>query len=351
MDVAKQERFSILKPLLMLLATVQVTWFYLARIPSAFSLDAFESGHAPLPFQHRLAMRPLLVWAHANPACIHTARWLTMLHAWFPHGVRPEALVELPVDILAIIVTGWAAERIYAQASDTQLLRGWVYALTLLMTAVTFDLLTVHNLRFVYDLPAMAFFAAGLYVLYTRQPLWRFALLFACATINRETTLLLLAALLLQQWTAARAWLAALLLTYWIAWHAWVTLHFAANVSAAGPRFWLNAGLLLCPLAWPQLCTFAGLCLWPILGFRNQIRDVTLRRWRMLLPLWIAFMFRYGLMIETRVFGELIPYFAIVTALALEHQVLSRLQQKQRVFFNASLSGPTMPTGSVETSR
>ena len=311
--------------------TVHLVWMYLSRVKTAFSLEAYEAGQAPVPFQHRLAMRPVLLWADHSPYVARAAAWLTRQHAWFPHGVRPQALVELPIDVLAVAATGLVAERIYARASRTSVLQGLVYPLTLAMVAVVFDLSTIHSLRFIYDLPAMAVFAGGLYLLHTRQPLWRFALLFACGTLNRETTLLLLPALLLQRWSASRAWFAAALLTAWLGWHAWVIHLYAGNVSAAGPRLLLNAGVLLCPFAWPQLGTFAALCLMPLLCCGEHISEPVLRRWRMLVPLWLVFMMQYGLLLETRVFGELIALLAPMLALVLEGTILGRLRRDYRV--------------------
>lgn len=307
-------------------ATVQVVWVYLERVKTAFSLEAYEAGHSPVPFQYRLAMRPVLSWVHGSAAATRAATWLTEQHAWFPCGVRPEALVELPIDIAAVVITGCIAESIYARASRDRLLSGWVYPLMLAMVAIVFEFSTIHNLRFVYDLPAMAVFAMGLYALYTRQPLWRFALLFACGTVNRETTLLLLPAMLLQKWSAKRALLAG-----WVGWHVYVTRLFAGNVSAAGPRLLLNLGVLLCPLSWPQLGTFAGLCFAPLLYCRASQTEAVLWRWRLLIPIWFGFMLQYGLLIETRIFGELIAYMSPMVALAVERQILRRTTQAHRV--------------------
>ena len=316
-------------------ATVQVVWFYLAHVPTAFSLEQYEAGLAPMPFQQRLALAPVLRWAHHSLTLTRAADWLGQQHAWFPGGVRPEALVELPIDVAAVVITGCIAERMYAHSSRHRLLQGFVYPLTLAMVAVVYDLYTIHNLRFVYDMPSMAIFAAGLYLLYTCQSLWIFALLFVCGTVNRETTLLLLPALLLQRWSRRRALLALALVACWLAWHVWVTQQFAGNPSAAGPRLLLNLGTVLCPFAWPQFGTFVALCVVPLLYCRGHALDPVLRRWRLLLPLWACFMFHFGLLVETRVFGELIGYLAPMVALALEQVLLMRWGD-QRVMTRAA---------------
>ena len=43
---------------------------------------------------------------------------------------------------------------------------------------------TVQNFRFVYDLPSLMFFAAGMYIVYFRKHWIYFSLLFAVATLN-----------------------------------------------------------------------------------------------------------------------------------------------------------------------
>jgi hypothetical protein len=46
----------------------------------------------------------------------------------------------------------------------------------------------------------------------------------------------------------------------------------------------------------------------------------------LLIPFWVVFMFSYGILIETRVFGELIPLVVCTTAIILEEVLLARMQ-------------------------
>jgi hypothetical protein len=327
--------------ILNLAASIHLVWFYLACVPSELNLPQYEQGLERTPFQHRLLMSFPLRWAHNSPWLSHLALQLNAQHAWFPHGVRPEGVVEAAIDLLCVIITGLVAKSLYDASSPRKLLSQYVYPLTLLMVAGTYCLNTIHRFRFVFDLPSMAFFSIGLYLIYFRRSVILFALLFCIATINRETTLFLLIVCLLTRWSratgASRSTIlkqvfdlrTTLLLTslslFWIVWRRWVFHHFSANPSATGPRFWLNIGTLLWPTTWAQfLCAFA-FC-WPLcLAGRTLVRDKTLHAWYWVLPVWLLFMMRYGILIETRVFGELIPCLACFATLIAEENLLRRI--------------------------
>lgn len=340
-------------------ATLQAVWFYLAYVRCYVDLGRFEAGAAHTPFQYRLLLMLPLRWAHGSAACVRVAAGLTHLHAWFPLGVRPESLVEFPVNVAAVAVAGWVARRIYLASSTTGVLAAAVYPLTLLMVLGTYALGTMYRLRFVYDLPSLGFFAVGMYLLYFRKPRWQFAGLFVVATINRETTLFLLAMLVLAGWARAveaaaeeigqePVWLrearcrgagwpvclraivpelaqAALLLVLWCAWHAWVAHRFAANGTDGWSRLGLNLKVLLIPVSWLQLMSCFAFCGPLVLLWRAHLQDRLLRTWLWVVPVWILFMLRYGLLLESRIFGELIPLIACCMALGAEGALLQRL--------------------------
>ena len=334
--------------LLNTLATIQLVWFYLARVPPALNLLSYEQGVERTPFQERMLLMFPLRYAHTSPLFQHTASFLNRAHGWFGPSsghIYAEGILELVIDLFCVVVTGVLARGLYQAASRTALLTPFVYPLVLVMITVTYAIQANYPLRFLYDLPAMAFFTAGLALLYFHSNRLLFAALFIVATINRETTLLLLPAYLLMQCgpvtcqpggQARWRWnqllsrgtlgLSIPLLAWWIAWHLWVVHHFAANVSAAGPRLALNLGTILVPLSWPQLFSVAAY-LWPLTFlYRRQIIDPTLRAWTRLPFIWLMFMLAYGLLIETRIFGELIGYFACTSALIAEELFLQQYE-------------------------
>ncbi len=338
------------------LATIQCVWFYLARVPPALSREAYESGMERTPFQHRVLMMAPMQWAHSSVFLVRLAAKLSSMTGWLPRQIGPEGIVEAVIDILSVVIAGQVTVKLYRTASISAgrkaVLAPFVYPLTLVMIWATYSGMVSHSLRFIYDLPSLAFFSSGLYILFhKRHPLW-FCALFIIGTLNRETTLLLLPLFLLAKSAGGQsldgqigrnddsrrphfAWVSMFtkpsmlvtgsLLLFWIVWRAWISQHFSHNPSAAGPRLWLNLGTIVCPLAWPQLALgLAGLA--PIVWLeRHSIPDALLRKWLYMLPVWAAFMLWYGLFIEARIFGELIPLVAVCAALVAETHVLEML--------------------------
>ena len=332
------------------MATLQIVWFYLLHIPSAMDLAAFETGVERTPFQYRLLMIFPLRWAHHSRFMAGAASVLQSAHGWLPSHVSPEALLQALVDVFSLAIAGIVTSQVYQASSRTRTLGSFIYPLTLILAASTYAFSTNHALRFVYDLPALAFFSVGLALIYFRYHAVWFVLLFVIATVNRETSLLLLplyagtqcllpttkcsivqgttllANRAVADWTRLYApsnvIITVPLALLWIAWRFWLAHHFAGNPSAAGPRLLLNLGLLLCPLSWPQVASACGFLLPVVFACKGRVHDPVLRLWLWLLPAWFAVMLFFGLLIEPRVFGELIPLVACTSALIAEQSIL-----------------------------
>ncbi len=347
-------------------ATLHAVWFYLAYVKCYLDLTCYEIGTAHTPYQYRLLLMPPLRWAHQSPACVRLAAGLSHLHAWFPRGVRPESLVEFPVDVAAVAVAGLVTRRIYLAASRTGLLAPAVYPLTLLMIVVTYTLGTMYRLRFVYDLPSLGFFAAGMFLLYFRRPWWQFCVLFAVATVNRETTLFLLVMFMMACWlrvhdagAVRRPWrhglclrrwdalLVAALFAAWCGWHVWVVHRFAANGSESWSRTWLNLKLLLVPASWLQLMSCFAFCGPLLLLWRKRVHDRVLRLWLWVIPAWFVFMLHYGLLLENRIFGELIPLVACCVALGAEDALCRRIEHSLQRKGNQSKDGGSLKSSGM----
>lgn len=339
----RKPKVRILSLFLNSLATAQIVWVYLLHVPGALNLAAFENGIERTPFQYRLLLTFPLRWSHGSMQMAKAASFLEGFNGWLPAHVSPEGLLQFPIDCLCLAATGIFARGLYQATARTQLLTPFIYPLTLTLIACTYTVLTTHALRFVYDFPSLAFFSVGMFLIYRRRHAW-FVLLFIIATVNRETTLLLLPLYAVTQciplrhstttspspdWSrlyAPRTMLVASpLAVSWIAWHLYVVHRFAGNASAAGPRLFLNVGLLLCPLSWPQVASACGFLCPIVFVCRKRIPDATLRLWVWLLPAWFILMLHFGLLIEPRVFGELIPLTACAAGLIAEETILRRL--------------------------
>ncbi len=333
-----QKRVGWLTKFLYFLATFQIVCYYIRNVPSYMRLMPYENGGDHMPFQGRMLMMFLLRWAHGNSGWSALAACSKRFAPWLLPRSIPEAVLQVVVDTACIIITGTIATRIYQASSKERLFTLWVYPMVLVMCVSAYILHTTQNLRFYYDLPSMMFFSVGLYLIYFRRHPALFVALFLVGTINRETTLFLLLffvlAHLVEQGSVhwrrlrdLRMWGVVVPLgMVWLVWRIWVEWVFRQNPSESAWKFFFNVALVLTPLTWPQLLG-AGCYLFPIvLLFRRSIHDPTLRIWLWTIPAWIALMFFYGILVETRIFGELICYLACLTALIAEQAILSALR-------------------------
>ena len=324
------------------IATVQFVWCYMWLTRPYVNTFLYEEGRERMPFQGRSLMMLPMRWAH-HSAVLH---WLAGPFAdsrfWFPKPVAPEVLVQAAVDVFCLLLTGYLTTKIYQASSKRKLLTPMVYPLLLVVCGATYVMHTVQNFRFIYDFPSLAFFAAAMYLMYFRWHWIYFAGLFALATLNRETTLLLLPLYMLNEaveggrlrwpllFRSRTLRVVVPLAAGWGAWQMFLRHVFAQNVSEFYPRIDWNVKSLLVPQAWPQLLSACGYMLLFVVVARSRICDARLRAWLWLVPVWLGFMFVYGILIETRVFGELIPFVVCATALIVEQMLLSRIMRPSR---------------------
>ena len=329
---------------LYLLATVQFIWCYLWQVRPYVHTDLYEQGLERMPFQGRLLMMPVMRWAHNQSWISQISGQMHGNMYWFPRSMEPEALVQAIIDFACIAIAGLVATSIYQRASRLHLLTPLVYPMVLVLCVATYLLHTIQNFRFIYDLPSLAFFSIALWLIYFHKPIWMFIGVFLIATLNRETTLLLLPIYaiseLFQERNSHPNWaklgsfriLGVLipLAIYWLGFQFLVRHLFAGNPSEFYSRIPQNFGFLISPRAWPQMLGACGYLFPIVLIFRKHLCNVELRAWLWVLPVWFAFMFVYGILIETRIFGELIPYMACAAALITEESIALRLQHTLR---------------------
>src|SRR6185312_1142023 len=318
-----------------LLATANLVWFYLNRVPSYIVLDRYEVGQERMPFQGRVLMEWPLRWAHQSHFVGDFAAWLTALHLWLPRGVLPEDIVEFTVGFAAVIVAGLVARDMYLFHSRQRRLSAYVYPFFLVMVAVSDCIEVNHFFRVFYDLPSLGLFALGLYVIYRRRSLLLFALVFIVATLNSETSLFLLPFFVISYcvveeqvvWKRALTWriggTATLLAALWLAWHLWITRHFAGLASESAHHILVNIGFVVWPLCWPQVAGVAAYTVPLLLFFKTKSRPTELRLWMWVVPFWAALMMVFGVISEIRLFGELLPLFACMAVLLAEERLFA----------------------------
>jgi hypothetical protein len=349
--VPQPGRIKLLLPFIYFLATVQFAWVYFWLTRPYVNTHLYEYGSERMPFQGRLLMMLPMRMAHSSIALHLLSGFLARWHFWFPRHAQPEVLMQAAINVISLMAAGWFTTSIYRAASERQLLAALVYPLLLVACATTYVLHTVQNFRFIYDLPNLAFFAAAMYLIYFRKPFAWFAALFVVATVNRETSLLLLPLYAIDRSVESgtlrlgsmfRLRLIARLAPLGAFWVAWLlTLHhlFAHNASEFYPRLGWNIKSLLAPLAWPQLLSASGYLILFVLIYRRRIVDPQLRAWLWLIPIWCVFMFTYGILIETRVFGELIPLIVCGSTLIFEQMLVAQMGRPVLVVHSMSTPG------------
>lgn len=294
-------------------------------------MQLYVRGLERMPFQGRYLMVLPMRLFHG---VLVTSRLGTLLL----QGAMPEEAVRSAVDILSLIVAGYFTVRLYQASSRLRLLTLAVYPVFLAACASTYILRTLQNVRYPYDLPSLAFFSAAFYLMYTRKHWLYFAALFLLATTNRETTLLLLPLYLFNQafddqrlrwnWKKQRKalLLVAVLGAAWVAWQLLVRHRFAQNPTEAGRHLSENLYYLHDPHGLVQLLSSGGFLIVAVVVLWRTIPNARLRAWVWLVPLWFCFMFVVGIVVEIRVFGELIPYATVALLLVVEAWLAKRLR-------------------------
>ncbi len=342
---------------LYVLATVQFVGAYIYLEFPYVNLKLWEDGSERLPFQTRLLLAPLYRWVDHASWTTNSAAHLSRNTYFFPNGVTAGGVLEFYLGIACVLASGFVAHRIYEASTRRGLLRPLVFPVFLGLCVLAYIVHTVQNFRYVYDMPSLLAFALGFYLIYFRKPLIWFVLLFAIATLNRETTLLLLPFWAVSQvlqpngeirWRALFTWpvlsVVAALGLYWAAWHHIVFAMFGANPSEYYPRLGWNVHAFFRLRYWPQLASAFGF-LWPFLFlYRRQVADAQLRAWLVILPVWYGFMMLWAIVTETRVFGELLPFLAPVAVLMAE-EIFAAKVLRQAWREEASFQAPVRRTG------
>jgi len=310
--------------LTVVLASAQFARCYGTLTEEHISLPAYARGSANMPFQGRMLMMFPLRWAGQSA-------WLTRHTAWRSGALRsPEMAVVTLIVFLNMCLACWFATLLYLRASQRKTLAWMPAALVLAISSVQY-ILHLQNVLFPYDVPSLMLFTLGVYLIYTGR-VWWLVLLFPLATLNREVTLFLGVLLAMDVYVTGgvRGWLRprfvaqeGLLAAIWLAVHFYVQHRFAANATEMIPRIAENLQWLRNPQYWPQLdCT--GAFLLPFLFiYRKYVVSERMRSYLWIVVPWVLCMVFYGVLIETRIYGELGGLLAVIATLELEERLLA----------------------------
>ena len=270
-------------------------------------MDAFTHGAAPFPFRYRVLV--------TGAAAMLERFGVPLRWAYF-------ALATLAVFVLLL-----AFDRLLSRFVRRDFAR--VLALGLLYP-LAWNYLGLNRMYFPFDLPGIALFTLGL-VFLVEQKWAPYYLVFALATVNRETTWLLTVILLAVEWGRMPVRTLAAHVAAQAA--IWVAIKVAlAAAHPGGPQF---ANMVSQNVAtWTGMLTFshAGLRdtaklalmfggLWLLVPFlwREQPRFV--QRALLTFPVFLLPMLVVGTIDEARLYAEWVPLVGLTCLLALARRL------------------------------
>ena len=319
---------------LLLLATVHcVRSIFLVNV-SLVDLQSYAQGTERMPFQGRVAMMPVLRWAHGSHAVQRAADFFddslrrTPHFAVPPEHVSAEKLTSIAVGLLA---TGLAV--LFAVLVGRRRFGAlwWLPAsLFLLMLYLTYAARYEAQYWYPYDLLHIALFGmAAVCILEDRLGL-AFAL-FVLDLPVRETAIFLVPLVLAVGYVERRklAWVwAGLMAGLWLPVRLAIMHRFAANATEAKVHLIGFERAIANPLHWPQIASAFGFLLLPFcFGFGLLSRKERFFVYGALPSLGVIAL--YGIWYETRVWDEWLLPFAVLLSLEAVRKVAAMQASEQ----------------------
>ncbi len=334
--MSKRQDIPVVRWVLYAFATLQFIRFYVVSTRFYLRMPAYLSGHERLPFQERV-LPIILMWPINH--------WSALMHALANRGHDPEtASAATPqtvafylLSLASFTIAGIFTVKLYRAVTESSVLSSLVYPVFLVIAMWTYVIHIDANYSYPYDMPALAFFTAGIYFIYTRQfaPL---ILVILLGTLNRETTLFLIGIYMLDAASRPRAdastpvgerfdlqavpWLRVFgLALLWLGIKVSLVLYFAGNSNAENYNRVVENVFRLKFRLLPSLLNICAYLLPVVWIYRRRLSPVRFANYLYILPLWFAIMFYTGVILETRIYGELSAYIAVSVVLLLEEHV------------------------------
>ncbi len=323
---------SLLLPVIYLSAGYQFVRYYVSFPVFYLNLGAYLSGRERLPFQCRVLpiflLSPLI---HSRLVQRIAAGRYGPLH-------NPNRLAFFIVSLVAFAFVNFFCMKLYGVLSPTRRLSFLVFPVLLFSLIWTFVIHIEGNFSYPYDLISLAFFTAGLYFIYGRRFL-PLVVVMILGTLNRETTLFLIGIYILDAASVDTASPAAQFRSRFnesqISWPRvlllsaiWIGIKFSLSHLFAGNdrsedfnRFHENLVRVVTPYYWPVFLNICGYLIPFVWIFRSRIRPQRFANYLYILAPWVAVMFVSGVLVETRIYGELCTFAAIAIVLIFEQYI------------------------------
>ena len=348
---SKKTLFTAFRWILYACAILQFVRYYVVSTTFYLSMPRYLAGQERLPFQERVL--PILLMWPINHSVFFMHR-VSHRRGGFdaPSASDPQTIAFYLLSLVSFSVASYLVWRLYRVLTHSGALSYLVFPAFMVLTLWTYVVHIDANFSYPYDLPSLAFFTAGLLAIYTRH-FWPLAAILLVGTANRETTLFLIGLYILD--AASRdipesvlertnghlalrerfslrqvPWPRAILLfVLWLAVKLPLAYHFRHNDNSENfVRIATNLGRLK-PRLWPTLLNICGYLLPIVIIFRSRLRPLRFANYLYILPFWFMVMFYTGVILETRIYGELCSYTAVAVVLLLEDHV-ARLPRTSR---------------------
>jgi hypothetical protein len=294
-------------------------------------LHAYGAGLAPLPFQRRLLMVPIVHWAESSTLLARAAARFT-LHLNQYEPLTAAKLVCMVLGIVAVNALGLLSLR---SARRLGLRNAWlIWAFLIVILYASYAARFEQALWYPYDLPHLALFGAATLFLLADEP-WLFLAVMAVDVFTRETSIFLIATAFYARieqtrWRIASV-LAALL---WVS-AAILGQHLYPHnptVLNAVPWYRMSA-----PWHWPQLFSIVGFLWIPvILGRKYLSQQQRITLYAASTCMLVTFFF--ATWNETRVWLEWSTLFAALAAIEFEASLTPSPDRPGAPFMTASSS-------------
>jgi len=313
-------------------ASLHFALYYTLNTDFTIDLHEFAHGHARTPFQYRA----LTAWIYA-----FAERFLPLPGALVRH--LPPAMASIDIFVFCAIAAASLLMAVYAVRKALEALgvaadaARWWSLLVLFMAYFHYLLAFGHPccrpISGPYDLPSLAFFAVGLYLLFAGKTLWLYPLILLGAA-NRESIVFLIGIYVLYSFGMIRAGRssakpmmvllhgALLFICCLLVMRGMHHLYADApkGITSAGPfeiHVRDNLGYLFKPYYWTSFASLFGFSWLYVYANWRRIPHPGVR-WAMAIgPLMLGAMYVVGVLSEVRIFGELVSLFTVALTLLL----------------------------------
>jgi hypothetical protein len=312
-----------------LLLTLACTHFCLAYVQNCqpfLNLNEYMRGHSRVPYQYRV----LMAWVLRDGSKLHH---LASLSAYLPAVLSdPRVSILFATSWISLFGSVLLTWRSLSHLTGDEQYSQWASLIVVYMAYFHFPLVFGLNFLLPYDMPSLFFFCGCIYCVISRR-MTLFYLFFVVGTFNRETICMATLFLVIWRWQErSQRRLALVLIAHalgqaaiWIVISRYLHHLFAGNLpDTAGASFYYklsyNLHAIVEPQQWPVLASVFGFTLPLVLTWRRWMKNAAMERGIYLLVAWFAVMMLVGLVIEIRVFSELISYMALALGLILYHR-------------------------------